>query len=242
MNPENKTRPSVSIVIPTYNERENIALFVPLLEKEFSGVPHEILVVDDSSPDGTGEEVLKLALQIPRLKLITRKEKTGIGSALRHGYNNAESDIILSSDSDLSFSTEDLMKLYQRIADDGYDVAIGSRHSADSAYETPRPGIALKYAISRGGNWLLYTLFRIPVKDFSANCRVIRRETWKSLRSQENTNFFLFEMIFLAHRSGARICEVPVTFLDRKYGISKINHGAEIFKAFCKMLLFLLRH
>lgn len=232
---------SLSIILPTYNERENIRRFIPLLREKFSKIPYEIIVVDDSSPDGTGEEVLKLAAEMPNIKLISRKEKNGIGNALRHGYNNANNDIILSCDSDLSFSPEDIMKLYNKITDENYDLVIGSRHSRSSGYETPRLAIKIKYAVSHLGNGLLRKLFRVPVRDFSVNCRAIRRNTWRSLSTKENGNFFLFEMIFLAQRAGARIGEVPVTFLDRKYGSSKINHVIEIPKAFLKMITYLVR-
>lgn len=242
MAPENKTSPSVSIVLPTYNERENIAIFIPMLHKKFGSVPHEIIVVDDSSADGTDIEVLRLAGQIPNLKLLSRKEKNGIGSALRDGYNRAVNDIILSSDADLSFSPDDLMKVYAKVAEGSYDLVVGSRHSASSIYETPHFGVALKYAVSSMGNRILHAMFRIPVHDFSVNCRAIRKSTWESLHAKENTNFFLFEMIFLAQKAGARIAEVPVTFLDRKYGSSKINHNVEIAKAFYKMLIYLLRN
>ncbi len=241
MAPDTKHVPSLSIILPTYNERENVKIFVPLLAKKFAGIPHEIIVVDDSSPDGTGEEVLALAATIPNVKLITRKEKNGIGNALRHGYNAAANDIILSCDSDLSFSTDDLMKLYNKLVAENYDVIIGSRHSTSSGYETPSIGIKAKYAVSRLGNALLHTLFRVPVRDFSVNCRAIRKSTWSSFTTKENGNFFLFEMIFLAQRAGARIGEVPVTFKDRQYGNSKINHAAEIPKAFLKMIVYLLR-
>ena len=233
---------SLSIVLPTYNERENVQKFIPLLKKKFENVPHEIIVVDDSSPDGTGEEVLKFAVEMPNIRLLSRKEKTGIGNALRHGYNEARNDIILSCDSDLSFSPDDIMKLYNKINNENYDLVIGSRHSQSSGYETPHLAIKLKYAVSRFGNALLRKLFNIPVRDFSVNCRAIRQETWRSLVTKENGNFFLFEMIFLAQRAGARIGEIPVTFFDRKYGSSKINHVAEIPKAFLKMILYLLRH
>ena len=231
---------SLSIVLPTYNEKENIKVFIPLLEKKFSGITHEILVVDDSSPDGTGETVMELSQRFPNVRLFVRKEKKGIGSALRYGYNQARYDIILSSDADLSLSADDLMKVYKKVGD-GYDLVIGSRHSPESFYEKRRLAIALKYIVSRLGNFALYNLFRIPVRDFSINCRAIRKSAWQTLDTREDTNFFLFEMIFLAKQKGFRIGEVPVTFSDRKYGASKINHAIEVPKAFYKMMVFLLR-
>lgn len=238
MKSKNNHLPSLSIILPTYNERDNIRILVPLLEKKFSGVTHEIIVVDDSSLDGTGEEVLDFSRRFPNLRLCVRKEKKGIGSALRYGYNQARYDVILSCDADLSFSADDLMKVYQGVVHD-YDFVIGSRHSPLSFYEKGRLSIVLKYAVSRFGNFFLHTLFRIPVSDFSVNCRAIRRTAWQSLDTREDTNFFLFEMLFLAQRKGFRIGEVPVSFADRKYGSSKINHIVEVPKAFYKMIVFL---
>src|SRR6266568_1932719 len=115
---------SLSIILPTYNERENVRIFIPQLAEKFAEIPFEIVVVDDSSPDGTGEEVLKLAEKIPNVRLLVRKEKNGIGSALRNGYDNAKNDVILSADADLSFSPDDLMKLYDKMTNEGYDVVI----------------------------------------------------------------------------------------------------------------------
>lgn len=230
--------PSLSIVIPTYNERDNIRILIPLLEKKFAVITHEIIVVDDSSKDGTGEEVVSLSRRFPGLRLYVRKEKKGIGSALRFGYNQARYDIILSCDADLSFSVDDLMKVYQCVVH-GYDLVVGSRHSPTSFYEKGRLVIALKYVVSRFGNFFLHTIFRIPVNDFSVNCRAIRRTAWQVLDTREDTNFFLFEMLFLAQRKGFRIGEVPVSFTDRKYGSSKINHVVEVPKAFYKMIVFL---
>lgn len=236
---ETSGKPTLSIVLPTYNERENIRLFIPDLANAFRDVRREILVIDDSSPDGTGQAVLELQQRFPELRLITRRQKSGIGSALRAGYQAAANDVILSSDTDCSFRAADLRKLYDTIVA-GADLAIGSRHTARETYETPSLAIWLKFAASRSGNALLKMIFRIPVRDFSANCRAIRRTLWGRLDTRENTNFFLFEMILLAKRRGGRIVEVPVTFLDRRYGQSKINHLVEIPKAFWKMLVFFL--
>ena len=239
MTTPNRSIPSLSIVLPTYNERENIERFVPLLETGFADVPHEIIVVDDSSPDGTGEAVRQLAQRFPAVRLSLRKEKQGIGAALRHGYDEARCDIILSCDADLSFSVPDLRKIYAAAAGE-YDLVIGSRHSPASFYEKRRPAVALKFAVSRIGNRLLHALFRIPVKDFSVNCRAIRRKVWQGLEPRGETQFFLFSMVFLARKKGFRIGEVPVAFADRKFGHSKINHAVEVPKALYKMFVYLL--
>lgn len=230
----------LSIILPTYNERENVAILIPQLVAIFKDISHEIIVVDDSSTDGTIAEVESLAKRFSQVHLIIRGEKRGIGSALRAGYHAARGQVILSSDSDLSFSADDLRKLYSAV-DGGADLAVGSRHTRHSLYETPSLKILLKYIVSRWGNALLAFIFRIPVRDFSANCRAIRKGLWHILDTREDTNFFLFEMILLAKERGAKIVEVPVSFLDRRFGESKIRHLTEIPKAFYKMLAFLAR-
>ena len=232
-------RPSLSVVLPTYNERINIGLLIPQIEEVFRGVLKEIIVVDDSSPDGTGEEANRFKQIFPQIKLFVQSEKGGIGKALRFGYGQATGDVILSSDVDLSFSVFDLRKIYDTLVT-GYDLVVGSRHTPLGDYEVPSLKIKLKYLASKFGNRLLNGIFKVPVHDFSANCRAIRRSLWNSLETRENTNFFLFEMILLAARAKARITEVPVSFKDRRYGVSKINHLVEIPKAFGRMIVFLL--
>lgn len=235
-----KTFLALSIILPTYNERENVIIFIPQLVEIFRGIPHEVIVVDDNSPDGTAEVVRSLQKQFSNLRLMVRSEKSGVGSALRYGYNAAQGDVILSSDADLAFQPADLLKLYKAVAG-GYDLAIGSRHSSASRRDIPTFFGRLRYAVSRLGNRFLRLVFGIPLDDFSMNCRAIRRDLWMSLRSRENSNFFFFEMAFLAKARGARIIGVPVTFTDRRHGVSKINLFIEIPKAFMKMIIFLLR-
>lgn len=242
---ENSHIPSLSIILPTYNERENIAIFIPRLEKQFSNIPHEIIVVDDSSPDGTGELVLQLAEKIPGLRLITREKKIGIGAALREGYNNAANDIILSSDADLSFSPGDLMRIYEKIGGGGYDIVIGSLHGTSQGADRKANnlGTTLKRLVSIISNGLLRTIFCIPLSSFSVNCRAIRHDTWRLLHTKDNGNFFLFEMLFLAHKANAHIGEIPVMYVDREYGYSKVNriYVREAIKALGKIIRFRLR-
>lgn len=235
-----QTAPELSIILPTYNERENIAIFIPDILRVFKDVPHEVLIVDDSSTDGTVDEVRELQKKYSGVRLISREKKDGIGSALRFGYSQARGQAILSSDCDLSFTADDLRRLYDELRK-GYDFVVGSRHSRGSHYETPNLKIRLKYAASCAGNAFLTRIFKIPVSDFSANCRVLRRTLWQTMATREDTNFFLFETILLAKERGARIAEIPVTFFDRRYGSSKINHMVEIPKAFWKMLVFISR-
>lgn len=238
--PGGSAAPELSIVIPTYNERENIAVFIPQLAREFRDVGHEIIVVDDSSSDGTADAVRAMSRELPQLRLLSRPAKLGVGSALRDGYNAARGAVILSSDADLAFAPADLRELFEAIRS-GHDLAVGSRHSASSGRDIPTWGGWGRYLVSRMGNRFLRLVFRVPLDDFSMNCRAIRQGLWAGLDTRANNNFFFYEMIILARRAGARIIGIPVVFTDRRYGISKVNLLTEIPRACYQLIRFLLR-
>lgn len=233
----------LSIILPTYNERENIQILIPLIIKTFNKVctNYEILVVDDNSPDGTGEEVLNFNNQYKNVFLISRKNKEGIGAALREGYNKARGKYILSSDTDLSFSVEDMVKLYDKI-NGGYDLVVGSRYAKGGYYQKKNFRTYIKGLISYLGNKLFGFLFSIPVSDFSANFRVIKKDTWEAISTSENTNFLLFEMIFMTNLHKFSIIEVPVSFNDRLKGESKLNLFFEAPKALVKILKLVFKY
>lgn len=237
---ENNRGLELSIILPTYNERENVKIFVPQLEKVFSGIRHEIIVVDDSSPDGTAAEVERLEQVFGNVRLLSRPGKLGVGSAVRHGYDQAAGEIILSSDTDLAFKPEDLLKLY-RAAAGGCDLAVGSRHSYASGRDIPTLTGKARYFVSRLGNRFLRLVFGIPLDDFSMNCRAIRRDLWQKLNTQASNNFFFYEMVFLARARGAGIIGVPVAFTERRLGKSKINLAIEIPRVVWQLVRFLLR-
>lgn len=232
--------PSVSVVIPTYNERESIRVLLPLVHEALREHPHEILVVDDSSPDGTGQAVLDVACDIPEVRLCTKSSREGIGAALRYGYDQASCDVILSMDADLSFSASDIPRLLAPL-DEGYDLALGSRHVPGGRYETPRPSIFIKYVFSACGNAVVRRLCGGGVRDVSANFRAIRAPLWRSLQTVEKTNALLLEMILMVRRRGGRIAEVPVSFTDRRFGSSKLNLWIEAPKFLAKLLSYVLR-
>ncbi len=126
--------PSLSIVLPTYNEKDNINILIPRIEETFNHINHEIIVVDDSSPDGTAWVSEELNKKYGNIRVIVREKKEGIGAAIREGYNNANNSIILSSDSDLSFLPSDMHRLYEKVQE-GYDFVWGSKYSKGSFYE-----------------------------------------------------------------------------------------------------------
>ncbi len=119
-------KPSLPIVLPTYNEKDNIKILIPRIEETFKHINHEIIVVDDNSPDGTARVPEELNEKYGNIRVIAREGKEGIGVAIREGYNNAHNSIILSSDSDLSFLSSDMYRLYEKVQE-GYDFVWGSK-------------------------------------------------------------------------------------------------------------------
>jgi dolichol-phosphate mannosyltransferase len=235
------TKPSLSIVLPTYNEKYNIKILIPQIEKAFKHINHEIIVVDDSSPDRTAWVSEKLNEKYGNIRVIIREKKEGIGAAIREGYNNASNAIIISSDSDLSFTLPDMYRLYEKIQE-GYDLVLGNRHSKDSFYESTTLKIKIKGWISKNGNRILRLITGIKINDFSANFRAIRKDVWKQINTKEKTNTLLLEMILKCKYGGLRVTEIPVTFKDRIHGESKLNLGAEAPKFLIKMFIYVLKY
>ena len=165
------------------------------------------------------------------------KRKEGIGAALRRGYDLAKGDIIVSMDSDLSFSIYDIKKLLIGISR-GYSLVLGCRHSLKGGYETKKIQTKIKGAISRLGNKAIPLFVGVDVHDFSANFRAIKKETWQAIKTKDNTNSMLLEMIVKTHRKGYKIMEVPVKFKERRFGESKLSLHKEIFKFIYKLILF----
>lgn len=228
----------ISIVLPTYNERENIARLIPEIEKQFSRkkITIEILVVDDDSPDGTAAVAKELNKMYRNIRVISRTKKEGIGAALRHGYDEARGEVIISSDADLAFKVEDMLKLLERIQK-GSDLIVGSRHLKTVSYEKTAIGTKIKWIVSYFGNKMIRVISGVAqVHDFSANFRAIRKPVWNCLKTHENSNALLFEMILKAQCKGYRVEELSVTFKDRIYGKSKLNLAKEAPSFFLKLL------
>lgn len=213
---------SVSVVLPTYNERDNVTVLIPEIEEAFAGIPLEIVVADDSSPDGTGDAVQALNARFGNVRLVTRPRKEGLGAAIHHGLDEATHDVLITSDADKSFQATDMLRLYRKI-EEGYDLVVGSRHSQGSRYDATSLDIKMKYAVSRMGNRGLGMITGLAIHDFSANFRAIRRRVWCLLAVNETTNSILVEMILKAAYGGARVIEIPVSFGERLHGESKLS-------------------
>ncbi|MBI5623746.1 MAG: glycosyltransferase [Elusimicrobia bacterium] len=218
---------SVSVVVPTYNEFENVVLVIPKIHETLGSRQHEVVVVDDDSPDGTAEAVRKLALTASWLKLLVRKGKRGLGTALAEGYDAASLGVIVSMDADLSFDCADILRLVEAV-EAGADLALGTRHMEGGGYAATALDVRVKRAISALGNRVVRWATGVPVRDVSANFRAVRRSVWPSIRTLDQTNFMLLEMILSAAKAGLRIVEVPVRFGERVHGASKLNFFIEL--------------
>jgi dolichol-phosphate mannosyltransferase len=215
------------VIIPTYNEKDNIAQIVRAIFNLQLG--YHILVVDDNSPDGTGAIVLKLQQLFPgELFLEVREDKQGLGTAYIYGFRWALKkgySYIFEMDADFSHNPKDLERLYHACKHEGTDVAIGSRYVQKGKVENwPWD----RNILSRGGALYTRLITWMPVKDPTAGFVCYRREVLDTINLDEIAFVgyaFQIEMKFAAWKLGFRIREVPITFIDRRHGSSKMNKG-----------------
>ncbi|MDP2750638.1 MAG: glycosyltransferase [Nanoarchaeota archaeon] len=233
----------ISIVLPTYNEKENLEILIPHIEKIIKRENYcgEIIVVDDNSPDGTADIAKNFNKKYKNIKVISRMKKEGIGAALREGYNNATNDYILSMDSDLSFNPEEIVRFVDGM-NSGIDLIVGNRHHLGGIYEKKQASTKIKGFVSKFGNVLVRIISGLNIHDFSANFRCIRKKTWQSIKTHEKTNALLLEMIIKSKNKGFKVNEIPVTFKERKFGKSKLNLTKEAPKFFLKLISFVIKY
>lgn len=214
------------VVIPTYNEKDNIE---SILRYVFNlGRGYHILVVDDSSPDGSGDIVRNLQHEFPGLHLEVRKGKLGLGTAYIHGFKWGLKNgyqYIFEMDADFSHNPDDLDRLYDACKNGGADVAVGSRYVKGGKVENwPWD----RNMLSKGGALYTRLITWIPVKDPTAGFMCYKREVLEAINLDEVTFVgyaFQIEMKFASWKLGFVIKEVPITFIDRKLGVSKMNKG-----------------
>lgn len=210
----------VSIVIPTYNERQNLPRLVEALAQSIPW-EHEIIVVDDSSPDGTGDLARDLASKYP-IRVLSRPVKSGLGSAYRDGFAMAKGDVIFEMDADLSHDPRHVRALAQAVVD-GADVAVGSRYVAGGRIVGWN---AYRKLVSGVGNGLARLILRLRVSDVTSGYRCYSREAVALVRSAQSDGYaFQVEALHLARQHGLRIVEVPITFENRTVGKSKLGPG-----------------
>lgn len=214
----------VSFIIPSYNERENIMKIIPSIASYFEQkkISAELIVVDDSSPDGTGKEVDLLSKKYKNLRLIVPPLRKGIGNALALGYSSAQGEYLLSMDADLDYQPLVIDSMLQKM-DGGLDFVVASKYHPQSSLFRASLRENIQTIISRGGAIYMTLITRAPVNDFSMNFRILRKKVWDTLSVSDTKNFFLAECIFQAHQKGYKLGEIPFTFNPRKFGVSKTS-------------------
>ena len=225
------------VIIPTYNERENIENIIRAvfgLEKTF-----HILIIEDGSPDGTAAIVKTLQQEFPdRLFMIERKGKLGLGTAYITGFKWAlehSYEYIFEMDADFSHNPNDLPRLYEACAVQGGDVAIGSRYvSGVNVVNWPMGRVLMSYFASK----YVRIVTGLPIHDTTAGFKCYRRQVLEAI-DLDHIRFkgyaFQIEMKFTAYKCGFKIIEVPVIFINRELGTSKMNSsifGEAVFGVF----------
>lgn len=212
----------ILVIIPTYNERENIERLLPRLISIHQAI--EILVVDDASPDGTGDLVAQLAGQEPRFHLLRRTQKLGLGSAYVEGFRFALSrsySYIFEMDADFSHDPYDIPRFLEAI--EKADLVLGSRYiNGITVVNWPLSRLLLSYA----GNLYVRLITGIPIRDTTGGFKCFRRHVLEALDlnhvSSEGYSFQI-EINFKVWKKGFRILEIPILFRDRTCGKSKMS-------------------
>ena len=221
-------RTTISIVLGTYNEAENITKLIPLIQSVFDAknLDGEIVVVDDSSPDGTGEIVRRLESEYDNVRLFSRPGKLGHGSAIAEGYKMAIGDVIFSMDTDFSHDPVDIPRFIGKI-NEGFDFVQASRYVHGGSYEVKSFETWKKNVASRFGNVLARTLTGVPLHDFTTSYRAVRREVVETVVTESGGNSFFLEFAVKAYRGGFKLAEIPIVFKDRVSGKSKLKLGKQ---------------
>lgn len=213
----------ILVIIPTYNEAKNIAI---LIEKIINlNIPNlSILVIDDNSPDGTWEVVEKIASEDSRVNLLKRPSKLGLGTAYVEGFKYALNhyyDYIFEMDADLSHDPNEIKNFLEKIKE--CDLVIGSRYvTGVNVINWPLSRLIL----SVGANWYTRMITGMPIKDCTSGFKCFRRKVLESIDLDHISSdgyAFQIEMNYKAWKKNFRICEIPIIFVDRAQGSSKMS-------------------
>ena len=224
--PAHTERPNTWLVVPTYNEAENLEPFVRRVLPRLASAAgeHRVLIVDDSSPDGTGEIAERLAAELDSVEVLHRVEKDGLGRAYAAGLERAlaeGAELVMQMDVDFSHDPDHVPSLIAAAAN--ADLVLGSRYVAGGAVTDW--GLARRL-LSRGGSWYARKVLGVPVRDLTGGFKCFRRELLERLSTSgfQTAGFgFQVEVTYRAIRAGARVHEVPIRFRDRQVGDSKMS-------------------
>jgi dolichol-phosphate mannosyltransferase len=215
-----------TVCLPTYNERENLPRMIDALSQVLRD-GDRVLVIDDRSPDGTGEVADALAVEHAFVGVLHRERKEGLGRAYIAGFHRALADgaeLVLEMDCDFSHDPADVPRLIEA-AENGADLVLGSRYVPGGG--TRNWGLARRF-ISRGGSVYTALFLRMGVKDPTGGFKCFRRQVLEQLDLDTVTPrgyAFQIEMTYRAKRAGFKVVEIPITFVDRVVGQSKMSRS-----------------
>lgn len=235
-------QPSISIIIPVYNEKPNISPVVDSILGSFGSLSEdlEVLFIDDNSPDGTADEVLRVSSVYPQVRLVQHGKKEGIGAAHLAGYKSARGAYVMCIDADLSQSASDLLRMKDKL-DSGYDLVVGSRYVSGGKQVGKN---FIKDFGSRAMNIMCRFLLGIPMTDCTHTFRAFRREVYEKVADkldQKGHPSFQVQFSFWVVRRGYKVTEIPIEFVERdaSKGQSKISVRREV-PFFLKLVLRLM--
>lgn len=217
-----------SILLPTYNERENLPLITWLIfdECEKANLPFELIVIDDNSPDGTGAVAAELqrVYGADRLVLAPRSGKLGLGTAYVHGLQHCRGRFVVIMDADLSHHPKFIPRFVEELARSKVDIVSGTRYLPGGGVH----GWDLRRKLtSRVANFIAQVALRPRVSDLTGSFRMYRRDALAACVARTKSKGYVFQMeiIVRARELGYTISEVPITFVDRVYGSSKLGNA-----------------
>ena len=230
----------IVICLPTYNEATNIEYTITEILKR---LPYcQIFIIDDNSPDGTGSIADRLAKATPNIRVIHRPEKQGLGVAYRHGFRVAlcqtDADLIIQMDADMSHNPLHLWEMITTA--ESADLVIGSRYVQSGRTENWN---VIRQGISAFGSFYAKRILSLPYNDLTSGFKVWSRDLLETILKHKITSngySFQIEMTYYAHLLNAHIIEIPIVFVDRNIGKSKMTLG-NVFEAFWRVFLFRLQ-
>ena len=217
-----KPAPILSVIVPSFNERPNVAPMVAKLDAALAGIAWEVIYVDDNSPDGTSREVRRIAQHDPRVRCIRRIGRRGLASAVIEGALSSSADYVAVIDGDLQHDETLLPVMLRALQAGGYDIAVGSRHveGGDSAgLRSP-----FRHVLSDGGIWLAQAFLPVRLTDPMSGFFMLPRPLFENLARRLNGQGFkiLLDLV-LSSPSPLRVLEVPARFRERAAGESKMD-------------------
>jgi dolichol-phosphate mannosyltransferase len=214
--------PVLSVIVPSFNERPNVAPMIAKLETALVGIAWEVIYVDDNSPDGTAQEVRRIARDDPRVRCIRRIGRRGLASAVIEGALSSSADYVAAIDGDLQHDETRLPVMLRALRAGGYDIAVASRHveGGDSAGLSSR----FRHVLSDGGIWLAQAFLPVRLTDPMSGFFMLPRTLFEDLaRGLNGQGFKILLDLVLSSTSPLRVLEVPARFRERAAGESKMD-------------------